>query len=107
MAGRRVSSFKLRPAAQDDLEAIWLYSAETWSITQADEYIRELNRAFELLVAHPQIAARRPELADDIRVKASGAHVILYRIVEDHIDIIRIRHASEDWMSDSEAQPAD
>ncbi len=102
MAGRDVTTFRLRPAAQDDLAAIWRYTAHTWSANQADAYIRKLNSAFELLVALPEIAPERPELTGGIRVKAVEAHVVLYRIVEDHIDVVRIRHAREDWIGDPE-----
>ena len=100
MSDKRISSFKLRPAAQRDLAHIWRTTAETWSIDQADAYIRMLNDAFGLLVEHPEMARERDELSPPLRVKRAGSHLILYQIASDHIDVVRIRHVREDWLSD-------
>ncbi len=96
----KVTGFKLRPTAKQDLAHIWRGTVETWSIGQADRYVRELNDAFGLLVEQPKMARERPELSPPLRVLRSGSHMILYQIVGDHIDIVRIRHVREDWLSD-------
>lgn len=96
----KVTGFKLRPAAKQDLANIWRSTLETWTIDQADRYVRELNDAFGLLVEQPKIARERLELSPPLRVLRSGSHMILYQIAGDHIDIIRIRHVREDWLSD-------
>ncbi len=96
----KVTGFKLRPAAKQDLVYIWRSTVETWSTDQADRYVRELNDAFKLLVEQPNIARERSELSPPLRVLRSGSHMILYQIAGDHIDIVRIRHVREDWLSD-------
>lgn len=100
MPARTIKEYRLRPAARRDLERIWIDTAATWGEPQAERYIRDMTKAFALLVKHPEMARERDELTPPMRVKRSGSHLVLYQIAEDHIDIIRIRHAREDWMSD-------
>jgi toxin ParE1/3/4 len=40
-----VSVYLLSPAAQADLDQIWDYTYYRWDPGQADEYLRELQRA--------------------------------------------------------------
>ncbi len=40
------SRYRLSPLAETDLEDIWLYTLETWSLEQADRYLRTLFSAF-------------------------------------------------------------
>ncbi len=98
MAARRVRVLKLRPAAQGDLQTLWLTIAGVWSVEQAERDVRRLYDAFQRLIDRPDIGAIRPELGGAIRVQPAGAHIILYQIADDHIDIIRIRAADEDWI---------
>ncbi|MCA8927827.1 MAG: type II toxin-antitoxin system RelE/ParE family toxin, partial [Alphaproteobacteria bacterium] len=49
MARTRLSSYRLRPAAQADLEGIWRYTAEQWSADQADRYVDGLQATIALL----------------------------------------------------------
>lgn len=92
--------YRLRPRARDDLEAIWVYTAARWSIDQADLYIRQLTAGMDLLETQPEIARERTELAPPVRIHPVASHVVVYRIETDYLDIIRIRHGREDWVSD-------
>lgn len=92
--------YTLRPAAQSDLEAIWEYTAETWSASQAETYTRKLFSAFDRLAANPDLARERTEYTPPVRIYRAEQHVIIYLVVGDHIEIIRVRHGREDWMSD-------
>ena len=103
----KVTHFKLRPAAKQDLADIWRSTAQIWSPNQADRYVRELNDAFGLLVHHPEMARERAELTPPMRAQRSGSHMILYQIQTDHIDIVRIRHMREDWISDPAGEQSD
>jgi toxin ParE1/3/4 len=37
-----IVGYALHQQAQDDLEAIWIYSYREWGVEQADQYIRAL-----------------------------------------------------------------
>ncbi len=41
--------------AEDDLIDIWLYSLDTWNITQADLYVDKLDEAIKTIAANPRI----------------------------------------------------
>ena len=43
--------YRLSPLAEADLEEIWLYTAKSWSMEQADSYHRGLVAAIEGLTA--------------------------------------------------------
>ena len=99
MSSNRASHYRLTPCAEDDLEDIWRYTAETWSIVQADQYLDELVATFENIVAMPMIARERQEIVPPVRTYIHGAHVIVYRIEEDYIAIIRILGARQNWLT--------
>ena len=48
-----MSRYVLSPAARADLEQIWDYSSERWDDDQAEEYLREVQRAIERIVSNP------------------------------------------------------
>lgn len=100
MASRKRKPVRLRPAATDDLEAIWRYTAAQWTADQADRYIRQLTAGFDLLAEQPEIARERPELNPPVRIHPVASHLVVYRIESDYLDIMRIRHAREDWAND-------
>ncbi len=87
----------LTPAAQSDLEAIWLYSAETWSPNQADRYLDGLARSMETLCELPEIARLHPEFAPSVRIHPSAKHLIIYRHESDDLIVLRVLAARQDW----------
>lgn len=94
--------YPLRPAAQQDLESIWNYTAHTWSVSQAETYARRLFSGFERPATKPDIARERTEYTPPVRIHRAGQHVIIYHLVGDHVEIIRVRHGREEWMNDPE-----
>jgi toxin ParE1/3/4 len=43
------------PAALRDMENIWQYTAERWSLPQADRYANCLTNCFEILAQSPAV----------------------------------------------------
>lgn len=93
----RPSHYRLTPRAISDLEEIWLYSADAWSIAQADRYADSFAQSFETILSMPEIARERAEFTPPVRVHPSGQHLVLYRIEADHILVIRILGGRQDW----------
>lgn len=94
-----LSHVRLTPAAQRDLEDIWLYSAGTWSVEQADRYIDALEEVCARLLAMPEIARERDEFDPPVRIYPSASHLIVYRIADDHLTVVRILGGRQDWQS--------
>lgn len=89
-------AYRLLPRAGADLEEIWLYTFQNWSIEQADRYHNAIISAFEELAAGTKTGRR----ADDVRAgyfrHASGSHIIFYRHLDTGIEIVRILHQRMD-----------
>lgn len=49
------AEYRLSPKAREDVEAVWLYSLQTWGANQADHYIDDLMHSFQLLVDNPKL----------------------------------------------------
>jgi toxin ParE1/3/4 len=80
------------PAAEADLESIWLYSFERWGEAQADLYFDQLVSGMDQLLANPMLGQSREEVRQGYRSLQVKHHVIYYRLVGDMIDIVRVLH---------------
>ena len=86
---------RLSPLAESDLEDIWSYTVENWSLEQAEHYHAGLVDAFEALVrGHKK--GRMADIREGYLKYAVGSHVIYYRPAENGIDVIRILHQHMD-----------
>jgi toxin ParE1/3/4 len=88
-----VSRYLLSPAAQADLGQIWDYTRDRWGVDQAEEYLRELQRAIERAAANPRIGRVCDEIRPGYRKLAAGSHILFYRVsAEGIIDVGRVLH---------------
>lgn len=90
----RFNGYRLRPLAEDDLERIWLYSAEQWSLAQADSYIRDIFTACDDLAQGRRTGRAMDGIAAYLSVPV-GAHRIWFRPAT-YVDVVRILHQSMD-----------
>ena len=90
---------RLSRQAEADLIDIYLQSAILFGQNQAERYQDGLEGAFRLIAEFPLAARPRTEIDPPVRVHAHGAHLILYVVEGPDVRILRIRHGSEDWMS--------
>jgi toxin ParE1/3/4 len=89
-------------AAEDDLLEIFVTGILEFGEAQAKKYQEELKRSLDFIEDNPLGARERPELKSGVvRVHPSGVHVIIYRVQGEDVLVIRVRHAREDWISDS------
>lgn len=99
MTANSLTTFRLTPTAQNDLEDIWLYTAQQWSFQQADRYTDILEDTFERFLFMPEMAREHPEFDPPVRIHPSAEHLIIYRIEEDHLVILRVLGAGQDWQA--------
>lgn len=90
--------YRITTIASQDLENIWLYTFENWSIEQADRYLN-------LIIDEIEYVAQKPNSGFDFSSVRQGyfrsrikSHIIFYRIDQknDLIEIIRILHQNMD-----------
>ncbi|MBS0056950.1 MULTISPECIES: type II toxin-antitoxin system RelE/ParE family toxin [Yersinia] len=90
-----MKSIKLTPKANEDLEAIWLYSYEQFGLMKADNYIGRLSDIFDVLATH-DIGVPRPELGENICSQPIEQHLVFFISTASVITIIRILNQSQD-----------
>lgn len=91
----RPRKYGLSPLALADLEGIWRYTVENWSVRQAEIYHAEIVGAFEGLASGLKIG-RATDIRDGYFKYAVGSHVIYYLLRDGEIAIIRILHRRMD-----------
>lgn len=92
-----MSRYALSPAAQADLEQIWDYTCQRWSDDQAETYVREIQRAIELVADNPLIGRSCEEIRTGYRRHAVGSHTLYYRLdAGGLVDVVRILHKHMD-----------
>lgn len=90
--------FKISNEAQHDLEKIWLYTFETWSIEQADRYIDLIIDEIEYLADNPNVGKDFSSVRKGYLRSKVKSHFIFYKMNHNKqlIEIIRILHQQMD-----------
>ena len=93
--------YKISVQASEDIEKIWLYTFETWSLEQADRYINLIFDEIEYLVSNPQSGKDYHNVRSFYRASKVKSHIIFYKLEgeESEIEIIRILHERMDFES--------
>jgi toxin ParE1/3/4 len=92
--------YRLRPKARQDLSGIIAYIA-AHNPSAAAKWRDEIFRLFELIGSSPLIGSAHDELAPDICVFPSGNYIVLYRVEQVGVLVLRIIHAARDWRQQS------
>jgi toxin ParE1/3/4 len=82
-----------RPEAEHDLIDIYLHVSRD-NPTAAEKLVRAIDAKCERLARSPLIGRARPELRPDLRSFPYGAYLILYRVIDDGVEIVRVVHAA-------------
>ncbi|NAO28877.1 type II toxin-antitoxin system RelE/ParE family toxin [Pseudomonas syringae pv. dysoxyli] len=91
-----MTEYRLTPAAEMDLEDIWRYTAQTWSVQQANDYTDTLATIFDELASWPSRARACDEIRKGYR-RISIEHHTVYLTVELYgVAIVRILHKAMD-----------
>lgn len=92
-----MSIYLLRERAEADLADIWRYTAQRWSVAQADKYYHELVEALGALASQPALGRPCDETRAGYRRHNVGSHVVFYLNAGDDVDVVRILHARRDF----------
>lgn len=88
-----MSDLSRHPLAEQDLIDIYLY-VERENPAAAEKLLRDINAKCQAIARHPMIGRARPELRPDLRSFPYGAYLVLYRIVDGGVEIVRVVHAA-------------
>ena len=92
-------SYELSSLAIKDLDDIWTYSAEHWSIKTANEYFNSIFDIIDLICLYPESGKQLREVNDKHRFQLVKSHMIIYQISQHKILIDRILHQRMDYDS--------
>ena len=79
--------------ARRDLIDIWLGVSEINPVA-ADKLFKRIQARVEILRRFPQSGRLRPDIAPEARVLVEARYLILYRILAQNIQIVRVLHAA-------------
>lgn len=88
--------YRLSPLAEADLDEIWLYTRDHWSIKQADQYVSDIFDVCEKL-ANGERRGRAVDVRAGYLKYPSGSHFLYFLESDDNIDVMRI--FINGWMS--------
>ena len=93
--------YKLSKEAEKDLEIIWLYTFQNWSLEPVDYYYDLLMNEIEYLAENPKNGIDLSQVRKRYFRSRVKSHFIFYRISiqTDEIEIIRILHQRMDMDS--------
>jgi toxin ParE1/3/4 len=81
--------------AREDLVDIWLHVAED-DEQAADRVLDRLDEAAGHLAEHPEMGAARDDIRHGLRYLISGPYLLLYRINDAGVEIVRAVHGRRD-----------
>ncbi len=82
--------------AISDLEEIWLYTVDKWSIEQADRYYNLIFDEIAFICKNPKTGKQMEAVRKSYRAAKVKSHLIFYKVVNDTVQIVRILHESMD-----------
>jgi toxin ParE1/3/4 len=80
--------------AAEDLIDIWLYIASD-NLATADKILSRFENVFEILTEQPEFGAARPDIAPELRHFPVGKYLVLYRIIDNGVEIVRVVQGSQ------------
>ncbi|NQX86839.1 MAG: type II toxin-antitoxin system RelE/ParE family toxin [Flavobacteriaceae bacterium] len=91
-------NFKISQEANRDIENIWLYTYENWSLEQADRYFNLIIDEIEYLTKNPESGKNYNQIRKGYYRSRIKSHVIFYKInlKAKQIEIIRVLHQRMD-----------
>jgi len=89
--------YSISEKAAEDIENIWLYTLENWSVEQADRYYNLIMDEIEWVAKNFESGKSMEFIRKGYRASKVKSHVIFYRKSQsDIVEIIRVLHQSMD-----------
>jgi toxin ParE1/3/4 len=90
---------EITSVARADIFAIQDYGLQNFGIQQTRAFLVELTDTFKRIARSPGIARVREDFRPPVRVLPHKSLVIIYRVEEDHVKILRVVYARQNWQS--------
>jgi toxin ParE1/3/4 len=90
-------AYRTTRQADQDIIDIYLWGCREFGQPQAERYHGGLATAFQLIADNPRIARERPEFIPPVRLHPYQSHLVVYRLDEDGVLIVRVLHGRQEW----------
>jgi len=84
-------------AAIADIRSIREYTVEQWGERQDEIYSDRLWQRFEEILADAPSYRFRPDLFPGCQIASEGRHVILFRVYNGVLQVVRVLHSAMDF----------
>ncbi|KJV92914.1 type II toxin-antitoxin system RelE/ParE family toxin [Rickettsia bellii] len=92
----KILPYKLTRIAESDLLQIKYYSEEVWGQDITKKYLTQIHNKCIEICNFPHIGINRPEIFESVKSIAINSHMILYALVDNKIEILRVLHKNMD-----------
>lgn len=91
-------TYDISEEAANDLEDIWYYTLENWSLEQADRYLKLVLEEITYLAGKPEVGKDYGKVRKRYRIAKVKSHFIFYKInlKENNLIVIRVLHEMMD-----------
>ena len=90
-------NYRISKQALEDIDKIWLYTLENWSLGHANHYYRLIYQEIDFIVEDFESGKDIGKIRDGHRQTKIKSHLIIYKKAEDEmIEIVRVLHQMMD-----------
>lgn len=89
-------TYRISKKAVADLEEIWLYTVEKWSVAQADRYYSLIFDEIDHICENPTSGKGMEHIRKEYRASKVKSHLIFYRVLNETVEIVRVLHERMD-----------
>jgi len=82
--------------AVNDLDEIWYYTVEKWSVDYANRYYNLIFEEISYICKKPGSGKPMDDIREGYRASKVKSHLIFYKVVNDTVEVIRILHQRMD-----------
>lgn len=92
-----MSEYIINEKAIEDINKIWIYTAEIWSVEQADRYYNLIYDEIEFIVRNFEMAQDFGKIRKSYKYSKVKSHLIFFKKVKNNeIEVIRVLHERMD-----------
>lgn len=88
-----MSEYVISEKALEDINNIWIYTAENWSVEQADRYYNSIIDEIEFIVQKFELARDFGKIRKSYKYSKINSHLIFFKKNKSNkIEVVRVLH---------------
>lgn len=92
-----MSQYVISEKAVEDINNIWIYTAENWSVAQADRYYNLIYDEIEFIANNFDMARDFGKIRKSYKCSKVKSHLIFFKIDKmNEIEVVRVLHEKMD-----------